>query len=186
MLNTHTMKRVGVFVHQSAEEILSIVRTARLDYVQLHGSQSIDFARAFPAKNVIRVLWPAKYASIEALEADIAAFAETCGWYLLDAGLGSGIELDWKALSDLRFPHPWFLSGGLGAHNVARALDLCTPHVVDFNSKLETSPGIKGEALMEQAVQSVRQWEVASGSTTFTPAACSASCSLGRPEGERP
>lgn len=186
VLNTHGMKRVGVFVHQSAEEIRAIVGAARLDYVQLHGAQSIDFARRFPAKNVIRVLWPARYASIEALEADIAAFAETCGWYLLDAGLGSGIELDWHALSGLRFPHPWFLSGGLGADNVARALDICTPNVVDFNSKLETSPGVKGEALMAQAVESVRQWEAASGGTETALTGHLAACAISRPEGDRP
>ena len=158
-LDTCGMKRVGVFVRQSAEEIQDIVRAASLDYVQLHGGQSAEFARVFPAEKVIRVLWPARYASRGALMEDIAAFAGTCGLYLLDAGMGSGRELDWEALRGLSFPHPWFLSGGLGPENAARALGICTPDGLDFNSKLESSPGVKDEARMAQAVFAVREWE---------------------------
>lgn len=183
-LDTHGMKRVGVFVRQSAEEIRDIVRLARLDYVQLHGAQSADFARAFPAESVIRVLWPAGCASRKELEENIAAFAGTCGCYLLDAGMGSGRELDWGALRGLRFPHPWFLSGGLGPENAARALGLCTPDGLDFNSKLETSPGVKDEALMARAVESVRLWEAAGGGAGSAEAGRSAACAVCGPEGD--
>lgn len=158
-LDTHGMKRVGVFVTQSAEEIRNIVREAGLDYIQLHGGQSAAFAGNFPAERVIRVLWPARYASRAALEQDIAAFAGSCGLYLLDAGMGSGRELDWTSLHDLAFPHPWFLSGGLGPGNVARALRACSPDGLDFNSRLEISPGCKSAELVQQAVAAVHDWE---------------------------
>lgn len=88
LLDTHGMKRVGVFVHQSVEEIRAVVRQAGLDCVQLHGGQSAEFAGAFPAKSVVRVLWPARYASRDALERDIEAFAGTCG--IVSAGCGHG------------------------------------------------------------------------------------------------
>lgn len=157
--DTHGMKRVGVFVRQSAEEIQRIVREAGLDMIQLHGGQGAAFAEHFPAEKVIRVLWPAKYDSPDALERDIAAFAGSCGMYLLDAGMGSGRELDWPSLDRLSFPHPWFLSGGLGPDNVARALSACSPDGLDFNSKLETAPGKKNSELVERAVTAVRVWE---------------------------
>ena len=57
-LDTHGMKRVGVFVRQSAEETERIASEAGLDFVQLHGGQSAAFAGRFPAERVIRVLWP--------------------------------------------------------------------------------------------------------------------------------
>ena len=154
------MKRVGVFVTQSAEEVRRIAREAGLDYVQLHGAQSAAFAAHFPAGRVIRVLWPSRYASVEALERDIAAFAGTCGCYLLDAGMGSGRTLDWNFLEGLSFPHPWFLSGGLGPDNVAQALRACTPDGLDFNSKLETSPGRKSAKLLRAAVAAVRGYRL--------------------------
>lgn len=159
LLDTHGMKRVGVFVNQSAEEIRSIVRLAGLDYVQLHGERSAAAAEAFPAERVIRVLWPSHYATRQALEKDIASFAGTCGLYLLDAGMGSGRELDWPSLQGLSFPHPWFLSGGLSPENAARALASCSPDGLDFNSKLELSPGIKSGERMAEAVAAVRALE---------------------------
>ena len=158
-LDTRGMKRVGVFVRQSAEEIQRIAREAGLDFLQLHGGQSAEFAARFPAEKVIRVLWPSNYGSAEEMERDIAAFAGSCGMYLLDAGMGSGRELDWPSLARLSFPHPWFLSGGLGPDNVAKALSACLPDGLDFNSKLETAPGVKSGELVERAVAAVRGWE---------------------------
>lgn len=149
-LDTHGMKRVGVFVEQTAEEIDVIVRDARLDYIQLHGGQGAGFAAMFSAERIIRVLWPNRYASQAELQADIDAFAPTCGMYLLDAGMGSGIMLDWVSLRGLSFPHPWMLSGGLGPENVNEALALCQPGGIDVNSRLEVIPGRKDPERLEQ------------------------------------
>ena len=97
------MKRVGVFVRQSAEETERIASEAGLDFVQLHGGQSAAFAGRFPAERVIRVLWPGKYSSVQALQQDIDAFADTCGMYLLDAGMGSGRSSTGRVLPIFRF-----------------------------------------------------------------------------------
>ena len=156
-LDTHGMARVGVFVEQSAEEIATVMRGARLDFIQLHGGQSAEFASVFPAHKVIRVLFPAKYASREALQADIDAFAPTCGMYLLDAGMGGGKTLDWASLAGLRFPHPWMLAGGLGADNVAEAVAACLPDAVDMNSRLEEVRGRKSPELLEKAFAVLRK-----------------------------
>lgn len=156
-LDTHDMRRVGVFVRQDEAEIRKVVHEAGLDYIQLHGGQGVEIAGVFPSEKVIRVLWPAQYAGKEELQADIDAFSTTCGMYLLDAGMGSGMTLDWRALRELRFPHPWFLSGGLSAGNIGRALRECSPDGLDFNSRLEEEPGIKSAALMAQAVSAVRE-----------------------------
>ena len=156
-LETHGMKRVGVFVGQSVEEIHAIVREARLDFIQLHGGQSAEFASGLPAEKVIRVLWPKKYGTLAALQADIDAFAPTCGMYLLDAGMGSGMTLDWPSLAGLRFPHPWMLSGGLGPDNVEEAIAACSPDGLDMNSRLESSPGIKCPELLEKVFSRLRK-----------------------------
>lgn len=148
-LDTHGMARVGVFVEQSEEEAASIAQEARLDFIQLHGGQSAAFTAGFARERIIRVLWPKRYASLEALQADIEAFASACGLYLLDAGMGSGVTLDWPALAGLRFPHPWMLSGGLGPDNVREALAACSPDGLDLNSRLESSPGRKSLERME-------------------------------------
>lgn len=156
MLDTHGMARVGVFVRQSVEEVRDAVREARLDFIQLHGGQTASFAAQFPAEKVIRVLWPPKYLTLEALQADIDAFADTCGMYLLDAGMGSGMTLDWPSLVGLRFPRPWMLSGGLGPDNIAEALAACAPYGVDVNSRLESEPGRKSPELMDRLMEELK------------------------------
>ncbi|MDD6088539.1 MAG: phosphoribosylanthranilate isomerase [Desulfovibrionaceae bacterium] len=155
-LKTSSMLRTGVFVDQDAERILHIAQIASLDLFQLHGSQSAEEAAKLPRDKVIRVLWPGKHTSAAALQRTIDSFADTCGFYLLDAGMGSGKILDWKGLSSLHFPHPWFLSGGIGPENAAEALSILHPDGLDLNSRLESSPGKKDPHKMRQALSSIR------------------------------
>lgn len=152
-LDTHGMARVGVFVDQGPDETARIAGEARLDFVQLHGRQGREFASVIPAERTICVLWPKRYDSAAALQADIDRLADTCGILLLDAGMGSGMTLDWTALAGLSFPKPWFLSGGLGSDNIGRALSLLSPDGLDLNSRLESAPGRKDAALMEAALR---------------------------------
>lgn len=157
-LETGKMRRIGVFVNQKAEEINGIMRLARLDFAQLHGSQSSEDIRAIGPGRVIRVLWPARYATVRELEAEAERYE--CALFLLDSGAsggGSGTRIDWKALAGLKLPAPWILAGGLGPGNLAEALSLCKPWGLDFNSGVEDGPGIKNHAKMLAAVRAARQ-----------------------------
>ena len=153
-------KRVGVFVRQGAEEILSIVRQAGLDYVQLHGKQTCEDAERIGPQRVIRVLWPEACASVDELQAQLDAWAPYCAYYLLDAGArgqagGTGRALDVSAFNKLRFPHPWILAGGLCAENLPSVLAHCSPDGIDLNSGVEIAPGLKDPARILAAVHAV-------------------------------
>lgn len=157
-LHSGAMRRVGVFVDQEAGDILRIMREARLDLAQLHGRQSADCARAIGAERVIRVIWPDRYGTRRHLEEALDSYADSCAWYLLDAGLaggGSGNPLAWEALRGLAAPHPWLLAGGLSADNVRRAVAQCAPDGVDYNSGIEDAPGRKNPYSMAAAVRAV-------------------------------
>ena len=150
-------KRVGVFVRQGAEDILSIVDTARLDLVQLHGRQTPEDALRIGPERVIRVLWPESCASVAELQEQIDAWAPYCAYYLLDAGArgqagGTGRALDVADYDKLRFPHPWILAGGLCAENLPRLLALCSPDGIDLNSGVEIAPGLKDPSRILAAV----------------------------------
>ncbi|MDE7241823.1 MAG: phosphoribosylanthranilate isomerase, partial [Desulfovibrio sp.] len=82
-LESGGMARVGVFVEQGVAEILDIMAEARLDFAQLHGSQDRACAERIGPSRVIRVLWPENYAGRAELEADMAAHAGACAWFLL-------------------------------------------------------------------------------------------------------
>ena len=162
-LDTHAMLRVGVFVGQGMKETLDIARRARLDFIQLHGGQQEDFPSFFPREKLIRTLFPKNYADAEALQKDAVRLAEGCGMFLVDAGLGSGMTLDWKALAGICFPRPWLLAGGIGPDNAARAAGICRPDGVDLNSRLETSPGRKDPGLLEKTILALRGGEKQAG-----------------------
>lgn len=150
-LESGALARVGVFVEQGADEIITIMKQARLDYAQLHGSQSLACAERIGPERVIRVLWPARFHHLEELERQMAIHARACAWFLLDAGKaggGSGQVLNWSWLSGLRSPRPWLLAGGLTPDNAARAAASCQPDGLDFNSGVEEAPGKKSRQLL--------------------------------------
>jgi phosphoribosylanthranilate isomerase len=158
-IDTRSMKRVGVFVMDDAEEIRRIMDVARIDIAQLHGRQSPECAAIVGPERVMRVVWPDRHPHRASLHTELQRHASTCSWYLLDAGFaggGSGRRLEWMDLAGLRPPHPWMLAGGLRPDNVRRALSQCAPDGVDFNSGIETAPGLKDAALMEAAVRAAR------------------------------
>lgn len=145
-LHSDHMLRIGVFVEQEAEEIIAIMAEAKLDLAQLHGSQSRETAQRIGANSVIRVLWPGRYSHMAELEKAAAQYADSCAWYLLDAGAsggGSGRRIDATGLAQIHLPHPWFLAGGLEPSILTNILAVCSPDGLDFNSGLEIEPGIK-------------------------------------------
>lgn len=157
-VDTGPMHRVGVFVDQDADAIKAIMEKARLDYAQLHGTQSIACARALGAKHVIRVLWPETYSHTAELYNALQRYADTSAYYLFDAGTtggGHAKTLDWPELYGLKSPHPWFLAGGLTKDNVIQALWDCHPSGLDINSGVETRPGVKDHDAMRTLIHRV-------------------------------
>lgn len=145
-LNSHSMKRVGVFTGDDPAEILEIMNLANLDFAQLHGAQNVETAKAIGKNRVIRVLWPEACETLNEMRAYAGKFKDACAWFLLDAGReggGSGKGLLWSELRNPGLPGPWFLAGGLNNENAREALGQCSPNGLDFNSGLEDAPGIK-------------------------------------------
>ncbi len=157
-LQSAHLKRVGVFVKQDEEEIKRIMDIASIDFAQLHGHQSIDCAKGIGADKVIRVLWPQQYDSVQDLQNDMDRHADSCAWFLLDAGLkggGSGKVLNWNALGALKSPRPWFLAGGLSSNSLAQALNNCMPDGIDLNSGVEWAPGHKSASSILSAMRAI-------------------------------
>lgn len=145
-LDSGSTRRVGVFVNQGVEEIAAVAREARLDFIQLHGAQTAAMAKELGPERIIRVLWPKRFADPDELNREMERFADSCAFFLLDAGEsggGHGQTLDWRALAAIRPPRPWFLAGGLNERNLKEALTVLAPDGADLNSGVELSPGVK-------------------------------------------
>ncbi|MGH8016074.1 MAG: phosphoribosylanthranilate isomerase, partial [Candidatus Zixiibacteriota bacterium] len=64
-------------------------------------------------------------------------------------GGGTGQRFDWSIKPPHRIPN-LMLAGGLNAENVSQGVRIFQPLIVDVNSGVEVSPGIKSAAKLKQ------------------------------------
>lgn len=148
------VKTVGLFVNHRADQIDALVDATGVQYVQLHGDESPEFARRYAERGLKAVA--------VADEAGLEGFGEfDCSFMLVDAASpergGTGKLADWKfaALAAKRHGKT-FLAGGLNAGNVAKAIGEVRPYGVDVASGVEVSPGVKDADKVAQFVAAVR------------------------------
>lgn len=143
------IRSVGVFRDSTPEEIEFVTEICHVDLVQLHGHEGNDVIRRLQKKHrVIRGLAIERESDIRLAEQSPADYI------LLDHGAGgTGETFDWSLLQSCR--RPFFLAGGLGPDNVARAICETGAAVVDASSLLETA-GRKDPRKMEAFVREAR------------------------------
>lgn len=142
--------KVGVFVGAEVDTILRMADRLKLDFVQLHGGESESTAAQLQASGVkvIRVF------HIEA-ESDWKTVARSrADLKMVDHKTdkmpgGTGKPFNWNlvpgaAVSNL------VLAGGISEKNVAEGVKLFDPVMVDVNSSVETSPGLKSAARLKR------------------------------------
>jgi phosphoribosylanthranilate isomerase len=143
-------KAVGVFVNESSETIIRLSKKAGFQVVQLHGEEDQD---------EIDVLRNAGLEVIKAVsvatEQDVAGLELEPDYYLFDTKKGTqvggtGERFDWSILAAYTREIPYFLAGGLDSKSITEAIKLPGLFALDFNSKLELSPGIKDLAKVKE------------------------------------
>lgn len=145
---TISMDTIGVFANASVEDICATVAQARLNGIQLHGSESPGFCRqlrqCLPEIELIKAL---RVKTPEDLQLG-DRYVSCVDTLLLDAYHpqmlgGTGKTLDWETLAEFNPPLPWFLAGGLTPENIGEALKRLHPDGIDLSSGVERSPGDK-------------------------------------------
>lgn len=140
------IKKVGVFVSEELETILSVYDSYGLDYVQLHGNESLELSKQLKAKGcgIIKV-----FSVTDHLPESLDRFAPCSDYFLFDTATtlygGSGRHFDWSILSEYNLPTPFLLSGGIGLDDIdeIKKLDIQGLAGIDVNSKFEIAPGKK-------------------------------------------
>ena len=151
------VSRVGVFGALAPEQIATVATRLRLDVVQLHGDPG--------AKMIARLrqlwqgqIWAVQRVAESTLADDTSEMFDAADGVVLDARVagqlgGTGVTLPWE---ELRAPlaamrsrrAKLVLAGGLRPENVARAIDVLQPDVVDVSSGVESTVGVKDHARM--------------------------------------
>lgn len=148
IIHKNHKKVVGVFVDESLEFILKIAQNAELDGVQIHRRiAQKDFE--ILQKNKLFVWQVISVGENLQMPSQIYAnmtLFDTKGKF---KG-GNGISFDWNLLKD--YKQKFGIAGGIGAHNI-RETKALNPTLIDVNSKVENSQGLKELAKIKDLIK---------------------------------
>ena len=146
--------RVGVFKHETLENILAAIERARLSFVQLQRPVSVGDVRALPVP-VIAAIRHGDDAA--ALPGEVLSRLRAV---LLDDSEGAGKRSGWASLEVAerpRLPVDLFVAGGLDEACVGDAIRRLRPDGVDVATGVEASLGVKDRGRMERFIAAVRE-----------------------------
>ncbi len=140
------INRVGVFVNQEMNEVFDNVKKYKLDYVQLHGEEDIEYCLSI--KSFCKVIKVFKIDDTFDFNT-IKKFENVSDYFLFDTKTnlhgGSGKKFDWKILKNYNSKKNFFLSGGISEDDVEEIKKIKKIHPIigiDINSKFEL-PSLK-------------------------------------------
>ena len=153
-----TIKKVGVFVDASIQEIAAKINQYQLDIIQLHGNESVIFCKNVKklGVEVIKVFSVDSTFNFSVVKEYVLAV----DYFLFDTKGklpgGNGITFDWNVLENYHFSVPYFLSGGIGTTEIdglkeflkSPAAKKC--YAIDVNSRFEKKPGIKNKIKLQK------------------------------------
>ncbi|MEN6622099.1 MAG: phosphoribosylanthranilate isomerase [Smithella sp.] len=140
-LPTH-IAAVGVFVNEDVKNVKQIASLCGLDFIQLHGDESVEYCAGFDQKMIIKAVHLSNDDDVlNALRFNVEAI-------LVDnrfAGLygGTGKTANWDLALKIKSKKQLVLSGGLNEDNVGEAMEKIAPAALDICSGVEIKPGKK-------------------------------------------
>lgn len=154
-------QRVGVFVDEMAQNIITRVVNFKLDVIQLHGHEEPtlirnlrstidpDLRRGIQIWKAISIMDRNSIAIYKQYEDCVDAFVFDTKCTCVG---GSGKQFDWSVLDGYDGEKPFLLSGGIGPDDAARIRDFKHPKMmgIDLNSRFEIEPGMKNVELLKQ------------------------------------
>lgn len=143
-------KRIGVFVNENNNHILTKAAEFGLHGIQLHGQETTEQCRKLKAEGleIVKAFSISQQSDLIVTE----RYKNVCDYFLFDTPCkeygGSGLTFDWNILRNYHGNTPFLLSGGI------RPCLLTVLHQfrheqlagIDLNSGFEISPGVKDAA----------------------------------------
>lgn len=151
------IKAVGVFVNESIEIVREIAEKVKLDVLQFHGDEDIEYIGNFKDFEV----WKALLVKSEDDLSNIYKYKNIR--LLLDSKVdgvkgGSGQSFDWNILKECNLEQKIVLAGGLNCENIKDAVKVVHPFAVDVSSGVESN-GFKDFNKMKEFIDKVREFK---------------------------
>jgi phosphoribosylanthranilate isomerase len=152
------VRKVGVFVDATLEDIRQHIQDYQLDIIQLHGHETQAFAKALKPAVIIKAF---NIATAEDLT-QTKPYEGIVDYFLFDTKAqlpgGSGEQFDWSVLSHYEGTTPFLLSGGIGPDDADRVKAFHHPQCIgiDLNSCFEIAPGLKDVNQLREFIKKIR------------------------------
>ncbi len=158
-----SIKKVGVFVNPTLEEIQEKITNFQLGAVQLHGKESVAFCKSLKELDI---------EIIKAFSIDndfnfdqLKTYENVVDYFLFDTKGklpgGNGTTFDWQVLKNYKLQKPFFLSGGIGLTEITKTKEFLDSdlskycYAIDVNSRFELEPGLKNKMELEKFKKSL-------------------------------
>jgi len=152
-----SIKKVGVFVNATLEYVLFNVKKFHLDFVQLHGNETVEYCETLKQKGVKII--KAFQVSDEFDFSQLEVYKKYVSYFLFDTKSesygGSGKKFNWEILNNYSLETPFLLSGGISLKDVSEIksnsiLKQLNIAAIDINSQFETAPAKKNISLISE------------------------------------
>lgn len=137
---------IGVFVNESIETIMEIVKDGSIDGIQLHGKEDHVYIEALKKQTNLLIIKALSLTKDTVLDEDV-------DYYIFDSSTpGSGQCFDWSLIKEIKTP--FFIAGGITVDNLQEVM-LLNSYGVDVSSGVETN-GIKDKRKIEAMIGGIR------------------------------
>jgi phosphoribosylanthranilate isomerase len=155
------IKKVAVFVNETAENISQTLNGLDFDIIQLHGSESPETVKELKSKGyqVIKAFSMKTGFDFSLLQ----NYEGICDYFLFDTATpqygGSGKKFNWDLLEHYQDKTSFLLSGGISLKDAEVIKKLHHPRLagIDVNSGFEIEPGLKDIDLLEKFIKEIRK-----------------------------
>lgn len=146
---------VAVFVDETPERMIKIARGIRASVIQLHGGHSERVVKKLKSAGMkvalaFTVSSHTDWKRVRSTTADFVLLDNSAG----NLKGGTGKEFDWGAVPKRKIMN-LIIAGGLDAGNYKSAIEKFSPLILDFNSGVETKPGLKSALKLKYLFKSL-------------------------------
>ena len=134
-------RKVFVVRDMPLDELNSLIAEFHPDVVQLHGSETPDYAKAVTGTEV----WKAFNLNAESVLDEAEAFP--CAMVVADSGGGTGRVCRWDLAERLARKRRIMLAGGITPDNVREAVEQVKPAGIDVSGGVESAPAALATAM---------------------------------------
>jgi phosphoribosylanthranilate isomerase len=155
-----SIKKVGVFVNETPEIVLTICKSWKLDVAQLHGNETPEYCQQIKSSKI--VVFKAFSVDEQFDFAILKAYTGVCDYFLFDTKGrlpgGTGQKFNWQLLRNYKGLIPFFLSGGIGLDDLETIRHFKHPRWcgIDINSGFELAPALKDVEKVKQFISRIR------------------------------